>query len=128
MPIELQMLVWATVLGLVHLFATVPVVIFQHGFKYVLSPRDEQRAMTGVSARLNRAFANFLETFPFFVAAVVAAQLLGRHEPLIATGAIVYVAARVIYVPIYLLGLPVLRTLVWLASYAGIAVIVAGLF
>jgi uncharacterized MAPEG superfamily protein len=85
--------------------------------------------LTGVLAgRLDRAFANFKETFPFFAAAVMMAAVLGRHSNLTAWGAELYLAARIIYLPLYAMGVPFLRTLVWLASVIGIVMLLSELF
>ena len=123
MPIELTVLVWASVLGLAHLLLTVPFTVGHHGLGYVFGPRDPQSPLTGRPARFERAFYNFLQTFPFFAAAVLIVAVAGRHSWQTAFGAELYLAARIIYIPVYVSGIPVLRTLVWLASVAGIGVL-----
>lgn len=127
MTTELRMLAWAMALGLVHLLATVLATVGQHGIRYVFSARDEHKTMTGAGAKLNRAFSNFLETFAFFVAAVLAVQMLDRHSALTVLGAQLYVWARVVYVPLYVAGVPVARTLCWLVAFAGIVLVATGL-
>ena len=125
MPTEVTLLAWASVLGLAHLLATVPFVVGHHGLGYVFSPRDPQTPLTGHAARFERAFHNFLQTFPFFAVAVLAVAVTGRHSAQTVFGAELYLVARILYIPIYVVGAPVLRTLVWLASVAGIAVVLA---
>lgn len=127
MTIELTILVWASLLGLVHLLLKVPFTIGQLGLAYVFGPRDPQTDVTGYVARLDRAFANFLQTFPLFAAAVMVAAVAGKHSYLTILGAQLYLAARLIYIPLYVIGTPVLRTLAWLASIAGIGLIFAAL-
>ena len=83
--------------------------------------------MTGKSARLIRAYANFMQTFPFFVAAVLIAQLTGRHNWLTVAGAEAYFWARLAYVPLYVLGVPAVRTLAFVVATVGIAMILVGL-
>jgi uncharacterized MAPEG superfamily protein len=125
MPIEITLLAWAAALGLAHLLATVPFVIGHHGLSYVFGPRDPQAPLTGRTARFERAFHNFLQTFPFFAVAILVVTLTGRHSWQTVFGAELYLGARFIYIPVYVGGVPVLRTLVWLASVAAIGLILA---
>jgi uncharacterized MAPEG superfamily protein len=84
--------------------------------------------ITGVAARLDRAFRNFMETFPLFAAAVLAAVLMGKTGALPLWGAGLYVACRALYVPIYALGVPRVRSLVWMISFVGLILLVVALF
>jgi uncharacterized MAPEG superfamily protein len=45
-----------------------------------------------------------------------------------ALGAELYFWARVIYLPVYIVGIPYLRTLVWFVSVVGLVMVVGGLF
>ncbi|HAI46395.1 MAPEG family protein [compost metagenome] len=125
MGIEIQMLVWSIVLGLVHLFAASTAVTGERGLKWNASARDGAsppvRPLTG---RLQRAQANFMETFPFFAAAVLAVVLTQRQDGLTALAAQLYFWARVVYLPLYAAGVPYIRSLVWLASLIGIVLLV----
>ncbi len=127
MTIELSLLAWAIVLGLVHAVGTGQFTTFQHGMQYGLSPRDEKKPLTGVGARVERAFANYMQTFPFFAAAVLITQLAGRHGWLTVYGAQLYFWARLIYVPLYAFGIPVARTLAFLVSLVGIIMLLVAL-
>ena len=127
MTIELVILAWATVLGLVHAIATGQFTTVQHGLVYGLSPRDEERKLTGVGARVQRAFANYMQTFPFFAAAILTAHLAARHGWLTMWGAQLYFWARLVYVPFYAAGLPVVRTLAFLVATSGIVMILIAL-
>jgi uncharacterized MAPEG superfamily protein len=73
--------------------------------------------MTG---RLMRAQQNLMESLPIFIAAVLMVQMLHLHNWATVWGAMLYFAARVIYLPLYAFGVPFIRTLVWLASMLGI--------
>ena len=110
--IELQMLAWAVVLGLVQLVVAASLSTQQRGLMWNAGPRDgEPKPLTGVAARMDRAFKNFLETFPFFAVAVLAVLVTGRSNGDTAMGAQLYFWARVAYVPLYAAGIPFLRTL-----------------
>ncbi len=127
MTTELTLLAWAIVLGLVHAVATGQAATLQHGIKYGLGPRDEQKPVTGIGGRVVRAFANYLQTFPFFAAAVLIAHLANRHSWMTVTGAHLYFWARLVYVPLYAAGIPVARTLAFLVSMAGIVLLLLAL-
>ena len=127
MTIELTLLAWAVVLGLVHVIATGQASTAQHGFKYAMSPRDEQKPVEGIGGRIVRAFANYMQTFPFFVAAVLIAHVANRHSWLTVDGAWLYLSARVIFVFLYAAGIPVLRTLAFLGGCVGIVMILVAL-
>jgi len=75
--------------------------------------------LTGVAARAARASQNFLETFPLFAALALAVVITHKNTPHTELGAELYLWARVAYLPVYLLGIPYLRTLVWTLSLIG---------
>ena len=127
MTTELTMLAWAIVLGLIHVVATGQLGVAQFGPSYGMGPRDEKRPLTGIPARVERAFANYMQTFPFFAAAVLIAHVAGRHSWLTVTGAELYFWARLVYAPLYATGLPVLRTLAFLVATLGIVLILVAL-
>jgi uncharacterized MAPEG superfamily protein len=127
MAFELQMVAAAVLIGLVHLVWAAAAAQPQRGLTWNAGPRDEPIVLTGVAGRLERAFANFRETFPFFAALVVIDYLGGRLGDLTAYGAALYVAARAIYIPLYAFGVPYLRSLVWVASMVGILMLLSAL-
>ncbi|MET3665852.1 MAPEG family protein [Caulobacter sp. 1776] len=127
MAFELQMVAVAVIIGIIHLLWAAAAAQPQRGLKWNIGPRDEPVVLTGVAGRLERAFANFRETFPFFVALVVVDYLGGRLGALTSYGAVIYVVARAVYVPLYAFGVPMARSLVWLASLVGILLLLAAL-
>lgn len=129
MTIEMSMLVWSVVLGLVQISIAAVGSVAQRGLGWAAGARDGvPKPLTGVAARLSRASSNFLETFPFFLAAVLAAYALQRHDSLTMLGAQLYFWARLAYVPVYAAGIPYLRTLVWAVSIVGIVLLLVALF
>lgn len=126
---ELKMLLLATLLGITQLVLASGAATKIRGLKWNMSARDKNAApLDGVAARLDRAFKNFLETFPIFIAAVVVVQLLSRNSSLTVLGSQMYLFARLVYVPIYAFGVPMLRTLVWTISMVGIALLLFACF
>ena len=127
MTTELTLLAWSVVLGLVHVLLTGQLTTVTFGMKYGLSPRDEKKELTGVPARVQRAFANYLQTFPFFAAAVLASQVAGRHNGATLWGSELYFWARLVYVPLYAAGIPVARTVAFVVATIGIVLVLIGL-
>lgn len=128
MTIELTMLGWSVALGLVYVLVAAALVTAQRGVQWNVGNRDgETPPLTGAAARASRASHNFLETFAFFAAAVLAvviAQRTGEHTTL---GVQLYFWARVAYLPIYLVGIPYLRTAVWAVSLCGLLLVLGAL-
>jgi uncharacterized MAPEG superfamily protein len=121
---EIQMLCWAVVLGLVQLVIATSAAALDQGLPYNLSPRDlPPPPVSKITARLQRAWHNFRETFVYFAVAVLAVTALGKTGGNSALGAEIYLAARVLYVPVYAAGVPMLRTVVWAASVVGIVMV-----
>jgi uncharacterized MAPEG superfamily protein len=77
--------------------------------------------------RADRAAKNMLENLPLFLGLVAIAHLGGRHTSRVDLGAHLFFWARVVYWPIYLAGIPVLRTVVWSVSILGLALIFTAL-
>ncbi|HYG05836.1 MAG TPA: MAPEG family protein [Stenotrophomonas sp.] len=124
MSIEMRMLAWAIVLGFVQLLLAAGAMTAQRGAKWNASARDgTPPPLVGVAGRLDRAFRNFLETFAFFAAAVLAVVLAQRTDAHTALGAQVYFWARVLYIPLYAAGIPYVRSLVWTISMIGIVLV-----
>jgi uncharacterized MAPEG superfamily protein len=121
---ELTVLAWGCVLGLVHIFVAVRFKTRQYGTKWNMGARDEALPEPQpIVGRLARAQANFFETFPIYAAAalIVSAALL--NDRWTAIGAWLWLGARIVYLPLYALGVPVLRTIAFLASVAGILMV-----
>ena len=101
----------------------------QRGMGWNAGNRDTEAArLTGAAGRAHRASRNFLETFPFFAAAVLAVMFTQRNSPHTALGAQLYFWSRVAYLPIYIIGVPYVRTLAWTVAFAGFLMVLAALF
>jgi uncharacterized MAPEG superfamily protein len=100
----------------------------QYGYRWAAGPRDEpRRQLTGIAGRLERALANYLETFPLVAAAVFSAHAAGRHDWMTIWGSQLYFWARVVYLPLYVFGVVLVRSLVWNVATLGIVLILLSL-
>jgi uncharacterized MAPEG superfamily protein len=127
-PAELRLLGVAVVIGLVQLIWATAVARRDQDPKWVLGPQDDKPPLGPMAGRLDRAFKNFMETFPLFAVAVIVASLAGRLGALTLWGSGLYVAARALYAPLYAFGVPVARTLVWLVGSLGLLLVVVAIF
>ena len=76
-----------------------------------LGNRDHMRPLTVVGERAARALANMHEALPVFLALALMNMIVGTAAGMAITGATVFLIARVVYVAVYLAGVPVVRTL-----------------
>lgn len=121
---ELQMLAWGVVLGLAQIVIAATLGTQQRGLAWNTGARDgEAKPLTGVAARMDRALRNFLETFVFFAAAVLALVISQRGDEHTALGAQIWFWARVAYVPLYAAGVAYARTVAWAVSIAGLVMV-----
>lgn len=126
MPLEAWALFGAMVLGLAHLTAASFTFKAQVGNAYTVGARDEDLKPKGVAARLDRAQRNFLETFAIFVAAVLLLLVLDRAGGRLSeVGAVMYLAGRILFLPLYAAGTPWLRTFSWNIATLGLAMTMA---
>lgn len=125
---ERSLLAVAVALGVLHLACAAYAARATQGLKWGAGPRDEPRPMGKVAGRLDRAFKNYMETFPFFAAALLLAMNMGKLGELTLWGSLLYVAARIAYVPLYALGVPTVRSLVWFVSFVGLLMVLAAPF
>lgn len=124
---ELGLLALAVLLGILHLAWAAIAARRQQDLKWAAGPRDTAMPIEGKAARLDRAFRNYMETFPFFAAAVLLGAATTTLRDVSIWGAHLYLWSRVLYVPLYAFGSP-LRTLVWFASLVGLLMVVYCLF
>jgi uncharacterized MAPEG superfamily protein len=125
MGIELKMLAWSIVLGVVQLLIAAFALTRERGLAWNVSARDGAQPPPGpLAGRLLRVQSNFMETFPFFAAAVLGVVLSQRQDGVTALAVQVYFWARVAYVPLYAAGIPYLRSAVWAVSLAAIVPLV----
>lgn len=125
MTTELTLLAWTLVLAVIQILLPSYFRNQETGPIYNMSARDNPGPPVGVlTARLRRAQSNLLETLPLFIAAVLMVHVTAQEGPLSWWGAVLYLAARVLYVPLYAFGVPFLRSAVWSISMLGLGLVV----
>ena len=101
----------------------------QGGPKGAMGPRDNVPTLKGTAGRLQRALNNHFEGLILFTLAVVVVTLGGQSSGVTATCAWIYLAARILYVPAYVLGWVPWRSAIWAVGFAAtMLMILAALF
>jgi len=111
--LELSVLLW-----IAHVLCQVLTARAEFGDAYLMGPRDNELQSKGVMyGRARRAMYNYVENLVPFV---------GLDVVLIATqhtgglGATIWILARIVYLPIYLLGISYARTALWGVGIVGL--------
>lgn len=91
------------------------------GSAWNAGPRDDEKKPSGALAgRARRAFANFRETYPAFIGLALSLAIVGDPSGWGLTGAWIWLVCRLVYIPLYLAGIPYVRSLVWVGSMIGL--------
>ena len=93
------------------------------GMRAALGNRDTVEDCDGFPARTERAARNMLENMVLFTALALVACIGGVADPHVELGARIFYWARLVYIPIYMIGIPVARTGVWAISVIGMGMI-----
>ncbi|MBV9563300.1 MAG: MAPEG family protein [Bradyrhizobium sp.] len=129
MTVELGLLAASVMLGIAHIIVVSHLQSWQRGYRWTASSREQNVApLTGIAGRAERALKNYLETFPFFAAAILVVSETNAHNWLTLWGAHLYLWGRIAYSALYLADFPLARSLVWNIPTIGILMNVAGLF
>jgi uncharacterized MAPEG superfamily protein len=120
---ELMWLLWAVALTVVQMLIAVSGATLQVGLPRLAGNRDGLHDCTGWVGRAQRSHRNMLESLVLFAALVLIAVVSNKTNSNTLLGAQIFVWARLVYAPVYMAGIPWLRTLVWLVSMIGLALI-----
>ena len=125
MAVELKILALGALLLFIHIFLAVRFKTAQYGRKWNVGARDEALAPANPNTgRLVRAQANFEETFPIAIVALLGVVIANRTSEWTALGGWIWFGARLVYLPLYWAGVPVVRTIVWTIGMAGLAMVI----
>lgn len=124
---ELSLLAWSVLLFFVMMLAGSMIRArgwTPAGMARLFGNRDDLApATTGMAGRADRAARNMLEAMVMFVPLVLAAEVAGATNAATVLGAQLFFWGRLAYFPVYLIGIPYLRTAVWAVSVVGLALI-----
>ena len=124
MAVELKILALGALLLVVHIFTATRFKTAQYGRKWNMGARDEALPPPSpVTGRTMRAQANFEETFPIAIVALLGVVIANRTSSTTALGGWIWLGARAVYLPLYAVGVPMIRTVVFLVSMVGLGMV-----
>ena len=125
MHVELKILALGAILLFVHICTATRFKTAQYGRQWNVGARDEALPpANAVTGRLIRAQANFQETFPIAIVALLGVVVAGKTSQWTTLGGLIWLGARVVYLPLYAVGVPVIRTVVWTIGMVGLAMVI----
>ena len=86
----------------------------------IVGNRDNLPEISVIADRLDRAKNNMLESLPIFLSLALLALVKGGDTSEVAQAASIFLIARIVYVPVYVSGVPMFRSLVWLLAVASL--------
>jgi len=114
---------WSVVLLVVHILLQANLAMHELGVDWNTGPRDARKPLRSAFAgRADRASHNFRESYPAFVGLALALAITHPASVWGHAGALLWFLARIVYIPLYLAGIPYIRSLVWCVSMLGLAI------
>lgn len=95
----------------------------QLGMGYLLTSRDEGRTVSGMVGRLDRALNNSVVAMALFAPAALLVIAQDQSSSATRLCALIFLLARLVYLPAYVFGIPGLRTLAWGVGFFATAVL-----
>jgi uncharacterized MAPEG superfamily protein len=118
---ELTCLELSVILWLAHVVAQFLNARGEFGDDYLFTPRDKKVTPKGLHVgRATRALHNYIENYAPFLAVDLGLIATGHAGGIGAIGATVWIIARVVYLPLYLMGIKYVRTACWGVSVVGL--------
>lgn len=124
----LELIAGSVILLFFHIFLQAGLATREKGIAWNASARDGSSQTQGlIAARAERALNNFKETYPAFIALALALTIANHSSGLGVHGAGLWLVCRIVYIPLYLAGIPFVRSLVWTGSIIGLVMMLAAL-
>ena len=124
MHTEILIAAWGALLLMVHISVAGHLKTRQYGASWNIGARDEALPPPDpVVGRVMRAHANYMETFPIAIVALLGVVLAGRTSDTTALGGWIWLGARAVYLPVYWAGVKGVRTAVFVVSVIGLGVV-----
>lgn len=118
----ITLVAWSAVLLVFQVLLQGFLATVERGPAWNAGPRDgAAKPLGALAGRAERASANLRETYPAFVALALALAIAGDASGWGHTGALLWFACRLLYIPLYVAGIAYIRSLIWLGSLVGLA-------
>ena len=113
----------ALALLLVHIWL-LPMILNLSNAKWLLGNRDDPVEFSVLTQRANRAATNFMETIPVFLTLAILAAI---QQVDVGSLAMYWLGLRAVYLILYVAGVAYIRSLVWIAALAVLAMMAMAL-
>ena len=123
LPMELTMLLWASILYVAQILVAALAADIQNGMAWGLGNREDIPVVPGWGGRAKRAHVNMAESLLPFACLVLIAHSTGQLGELSALGAQIFLASRLAHALLYLGGVKVLRSLAYFGGLAGMIMV-----
>jgi uncharacterized MAPEG superfamily protein len=117
MTTELTILATYGLVVLLSVAAQATVSLTTERLGWLAGPRDEPGNNATAGARLKRATDNSVVAMAYFAPAVLMLHLTGATSATTLLAAQVFLVCRILYVVLYALGTPWIRTLLWVVAF-----------
>lgn len=121
MSSELSILALYGLLVIVVIVLQVLAAMGQVGLQALVGPHDNMPKYTGTAGRLDRAQLNSVVAMALFAPAILLLHAASGFTANTLLAAQVFLIARVLYVIVYAMGTPWLRTLIWACGFLATA-------
>ena len=118
---ELSILAYSGLIVVVIILIHVLTAAAQVGLGPLVGPRDDGPNLTGGAGRMKRAADNAIYALALFAPAVLILNAQGVSTSGTIMAAQIFLIVRILHPVIYFLGIPWLRTLIWLCGFLATA-------
>lgn len=119
MTTDLKMLLATTILAAFHYLPYAVAFIRHWGLSYAASNRADLKPLPDWAMRAQAAHCNMTENFSHFAVLVLLVHALGANNQLTAVGTMLFFYGRLVYLFVYTLGLPWIRSLAYFVGVVG---------
>ena len=123
---------WLAMTGLMTALFWMPYVLDRMRVKGMFgamgNPQSDDPPLADWAQRAARAHQNAVENLVVFAPLVLIAVAAGISNPMVAQASAIYFFARLAHFVVYTAGIPVLRTLAFLAGFAAQVMVAAAIF
>ena len=110
---EITILILYAFLVIITLIMQATGAMTQLGMGYLLSSRDENRTVSGIAGRLERALNNSITAMVLFAPAVLLIAVTDKSSSQSILACQAFLLARLVYLPAYAFKLTGIRSLAW---------------
>lgn len=128
MPVELRLLAYNVALLFVLIMVQASASMLAHGPAAMAGNRDDLGESKPFEGRAKRALYNHIEGMLMFTPLALIIAVQEASSPMTVLGARLFFYGRLAHALVYLIGLPYVRTLAWLVSIVGLAMMFLSLF